>query len=129
MRNHDPQTMEDGFHTLLPKVDQVLDDLIAALDDPINSIIADVLVELIGDSKRPEALPVLIENLYSENRGRREWAMLGLLHWNTKESRQALRDARHFEFPSPVMTAEFQELIERAIGPEQVWEKRNKRYR
>ena len=129
MRDHDPQTMEDGFHILLPKVDEVLDDLIAALDDPINDEILDVLIELIGNSKRPEALPVLIENLYSKYYFVRWWAMLGLLHWNTKESRQALRDARYFEFPSPVMTAEFQELIERAIGPEQAWEKRNKRYR
>src|SRR5688500_4573654 len=84
------QTFEDGFHWLLPRVDEFIDELIAAFHYDKNANIKADLIELIGHSSSPQAFELLKEQLRSDNAWVRTFAIHGLKHFDTKEARQVL---------------------------------------
>jgi HEAT repeat protein len=90
MRKHDPQTREDGFHYLLPRVDEYLDALIAEFRKESEHGLRRWLLELIGHSKNPAAYPLLAEFAKDKDDSLREWAIKGLRNLDTKEARTLL---------------------------------------
>lgn len=71
LARHDPQMQEDGFHWLLPHVDEYLDALITAFNNPENEAIQSWLLELIGHSQMVAAVELLSEQLHSDHRALR----------------------------------------------------------
>ena len=65
LHSRDALTMEDGFHWLLPRVSELLAELIAAFEDEGNVTIRHRLLELIGEAKPSTALPLLAASLRS----------------------------------------------------------------
>ncbi|MGW3891626.1 HEAT repeat domain-containing protein [Micromonospora chokoriensis] len=78
MRSHDTQTQEDGFHQLRPHVAQHLDELITEFNHETAHGLRCWLLELIGEARSEQALPVLIEQLHGANESLRSWAARGL---------------------------------------------------
>ena len=93
MRKHDPQLQEDGFHTIEPRAAEWLPQLIAAFEQERDHGLKCWLLELIGHSGSPDALPVLAAHLHDPDESLRDWAVRGLRHLDTKESRRLLWDA------------------------------------
>jgi len=122
MRRHTPHTQEDGFHWLLPRVEEHINELIAEFQKPENQTIQGWLLELIGHSRSEVAFALLAEQIRSENDSLREWAIRGLKHFGTKLAAQLLRDARSYQLASPRATQELRAQLNRIIGPEQPWE-------
>jgi hypothetical protein len=52
-----------------------------------------ILLMILADQKVPEALPVFIEHLQSDDESLRHWAILGLRTLDTHDSRKALWEA------------------------------------
>ncbi|WP_394613900.1 HEAT repeat domain-containing protein [Lentzea sp. JNUCC 0626] len=90
MRRRDPQAREDGFWTLRPHAAEHLDELIAAFRTEEDHGLRCWLLELIGDARSPEALPILVEHLDHEDESFASWAATGLQKLDTKEARTAL---------------------------------------
>ena len=97
MRRHDPQAQEDGFALLAPHAAEHVDDLIAEFgrerDDPG---LRSWLLELIAAARSPIALPVLVEQLSSDDESLRSWARTGLELLGTKQARHELWKAREY---------------------------------
>jgi HEAT repeat protein len=51
------------------------------------------LLELIGEAQSPQAFPLLLEYVSSDDDSLRGWAIRGLKKLNTKEARRALWEA------------------------------------
>ena len=94
MRSHNPQTQEDGFHQLQPHAAQHLDELIDEFSREPDHGLRCWLLELIGDARSPQALPVLVEQLHSHDESLRSWAARGLEQLDTKPARHELHHAR-----------------------------------
>ncbi|WP_232430505.1 HEAT repeat domain-containing protein [Salinispora pacifica] len=95
MHRHDPQAMEDGFGLLLPHAADHLDELIAEFAQERNGHgLRCWLLELIGEARSSQALPLLTEQLYSDDESFRSWAVIGLKRLNTKQARRELWKAR-----------------------------------
>ena len=89
MRRHDGQDREDGFALLRPHAAEHLDELIEAFRaEEDDGGLRAWLLELIGDARSPEALPILVEHLGHESLA--SWAVRGLEQLGTKEARTAL---------------------------------------
>jgi len=93
MRSRDPQVQEDGFHSLLPHASEFVEQLIAEFYAEEKHGLRCWLLELLGESKSPQALPVLQENLYSSDESLKSWAIYGLKKLDTKEARRILWEA------------------------------------
>lgn len=95
MRRHDPQAQEDGFALLASHAGEHVDDLIAEFgrerDDPG---LRRWLLELVAAARSPTALPLLVEQLSSDDESLREWARTGLELLGTKQARHELWRAR-----------------------------------
>lgn len=91
MRRRNGQDRENGFALLQPHAAEHLDELIAAFraEEDGRGLKA-WLLELIGDARSPEALPVLAEHLDHEDESLASWAVTGLRELGTKEARTAL---------------------------------------
>lgn len=95
MRRHDPQAREDGFGLLRPHAREHLDELIAAFAQETDDYgLRCWLLELIGEARSPRALPVLVEQLHSNDESLRTWAARGLEQLDTKPARDELWKAR-----------------------------------
>jgi hypothetical protein len=95
MRRRDPQAQEDGFHLLLPHAADHVEELIAEFRQQRNSHgLRCWLLELIGEARSPLALPLLVEQLYSDDESMKSWARHGLEKLDTKQARQELWKAR-----------------------------------
>lgn len=90
LRHSNPQINEDGYGWLRSRAVELLPQLIAAYEDEQCNDIRGWLIELIGEAKSPTALPFLLERMNDENESIREWALIGLRHLDTRESRTAL---------------------------------------
>jgi hypothetical protein len=93
MRKHDPQTMEDGFNVILPRAAEWLPQLIEEFERERDHGLRCWLLELIGRSRSPEALPILAAHLNDPDESLRWWAEWGLRHADTRESRTLLWNA------------------------------------
>lgn len=95
MRSHDPQRREDGFHQLLPHAADHLLELIAQFEQEKDDHgLRCWLLELIGEAKSPDALPVLRAHLDSHAEPLRNWAAAGLKKLDTPEARTLLWSAK-----------------------------------
>ena len=95
MRSHDPQSQEDGFHQLLPRAADHLDELIAQFEQEQDDHgLRCWLLELIGAAQSPGALPVLGAQLDSDDESLRYRAVAGLKKLDTPEARTLLWRAR-----------------------------------
>jgi hypothetical protein len=94
MRSHDPQRQEDGFNLLLPHAADHLDELIAEFEHEQDHGLRCWLLELIGDARSPDALPILGGQLYSNDESLRDWAVRGLKQLDTRQARALLFRAR-----------------------------------
>jgi hypothetical protein len=92
MRGRNPQVREDGFHALRGRPEH-LDALVRELGIETDHGLRCWLLELIGETRRPDAVPVLAEYLTSEDESFREWAVAGLQAIDTKEARRMLWEA------------------------------------
>jgi HEAT repeat protein len=92
MRRRDPQVNEDGFHALLGRPEH-LDALVRELETETAHGLRCWLLELIGETRRPDAVPVLAEYLTSEDESFRYWAVYGLQRIDTKEAHRLLWEA------------------------------------
>jgi len=94
MRSRDPQTGEDGFHLLLPHAASHVEALIVEFNRESDHGLRCWLLELIGEARSPQALPVLVEQLNGADEALRSWATRGLEQLDTKPARQHLYQAR-----------------------------------
>jgi HEAT repeat protein len=94
LRSGDPQTREDGFHLLLPHAARHVAALITEFNGEPDHGVRCWLLELIGEARSPEALPVLVEQLNGDDEALRSWAARGLEHLGTKPARRHLYQAR-----------------------------------
>ena len=100
MRRNDPQAAEDGFRLLLPHAGEHVEELIAGfLAEPEDHGLRCWLLELIGEARSPLALPVLVEQLNSEDEALRSWAARGLRALDSHPAREALWRARSNGIP------------------------------
>ncbi|MEU7765314.1 hypothetical protein AB0B25_09375 [Nocardia sp. NPDC049190] len=76
MRRHDPQSREDGFHLLVPKAADHLDELIEQFEHEHDDHgLQCWLLELIGEARSPAALPILDAQLNRSDESLRDWAV------------------------------------------------------
>ncbi len=90
MRKHDPQLQEDGFHMLLPVASDVLPQLIEEYEAESDHGLRCWLLELIGAARSIDALPILSQELRSDDESIQDWARRGLEKLDTKETRTLL---------------------------------------
>lgn len=93
MHKHDPQLQAEGFGRLSAHAPENVDRLIAEFHTETEHGLRCWLLELIGDTKSPTALPLLLEYLQSDDGSLRWWAIRGLKELDTKEARRALWEA------------------------------------
>lgn len=93
MRRHDPQVREDGFHWLLPRVTEFVEPLLGEYRHETDHGLRCWLLELLGETRDPRTLPVLLEALRLEDESLRDWAVRGLRRLGTPDARKALFDA------------------------------------
>jgi hypothetical protein len=91
MRRRDPQTQEDGFHTLLPLASEHVAHLLTEFDNEHDDHgLRCWLLELIGHARSEQALPALAEQLWSPDEAMSQRAVRGLQLLDTKEARRLL---------------------------------------
>ena len=93
MRKHDPQLQEDGFGMLSAHAQEYVGRLMAEFRTETRHGLRCWLLELVGQSKSPEAMPLLLDYLHSDDESLRCWAIRGLKELDTKEARRALWEA------------------------------------
>ena len=93
MRKRDPQVAEDGFHWLLSRAAEYVDELMLEFLREQDQGLRFWLLELIAEAGSPKAFALFQENLTSGEVGVRDGAIRGLQKLNTPEARQALYDA------------------------------------
>ncbi|MEU4555393.1 HEAT repeat protein [Micromonospora violae] len=94
MRSRDPQKQEDGFHLLRPHAAQHLEELITEFNREPNHGLRCWMLELIGEARSEDALPVLVAQLHGADEPLRFWAVKGLEQLDTKPARHQLYQAR-----------------------------------
>lgn len=91
MRRRDPQVQESGFQLLLPHAAEHVEELMAAFDqERTDDRLRCWLLELIGEAGSPDAMPLLVEQLQSDDELLQGWAVRGLQLLDTKSARQQL---------------------------------------
>lgn len=95
MRRHDPQAQEDGFQLLLPHAADHVGELVEAfVHEQDDHGLRCWLLELIGEARSPDTLPLLVEQLHGDDQSLRDWAVQGLRLLDTKAAREQLWRAR-----------------------------------
>ncbi|OHV46660.1 hypothetical protein BBK14_01665 [Parafrankia soli] len=94
MRRRDPQSQEDGFAWLQARASQHLDQLIVEFQRESDHGLRCWLLELIGHARSLRALPLLIEQLASQDDSLRAWAATGLRRLDSPDGRRAIYQAR-----------------------------------
>lgn len=87
----DSMTYEDGYQWLQGYLGSRFDDIVAMMQGEENADMRSKLVELVGDSKVPEAIPHLEHELTSKHREVRSWAYSSLLHFGSETAAQIAR--------------------------------------
>jgi hypothetical protein len=91
MRKRNPQTQEDGFHWLLPRASEFVEELMAEFRTESKDYgLRCWLLELIGEARDPRSLPLLVEQLASPDESIHRGAVKALQLLNTSESRRIL---------------------------------------
>ncbi len=98
LRSADPMTYEDGYHSLTGHVDEVLEWLIDLEEKECNEQMKAKLVELIGESTRPQAITLLKSELSSPYYEVRMWAYGSLCY---SESYECNKLAEEFKRDNP----------------------------
>ena len=76
MRKHDPQTQEDGFHLLLPRASELVEELLHEFRSETHDHgLRCWLLELIGEAADARALDVLVQQMRSNDESLRAWAI------------------------------------------------------
>jgi HEAT repeat protein len=94
LHKHDPQRAEDAFGTLAADAGDHAIELIDAFRSETDPGIRRWLLELVGLARSADALPLLVEQLQSDDELLRSHAIDGLKRLNTKPAREALWKAR-----------------------------------
>ncbi|WP_427884743.1 hypothetical protein ACQHIV_21375 [Kribbella sp. GL6] len=86
---------ESGFQLLLPHATEHVDELMAAFRvEQADQGLRGWLLELIGEARSAEALPLFVEELRSDDEVLRGWAVRGLELLDSKPAREELWRAR-----------------------------------
>jgi hypothetical protein len=93
MRKRDAQLQEDGFHFLLPHAHEYTQQLMDEFSRETDPGLRRWLLELLAETKDPNAFALFLRYLYSDDRSLKTLAIRGLKHLNTKEARRALWEA------------------------------------
>lgn len=93
MCRRDPQRQEDGFSLMRSVAPDVVPRLVASYRDETDRGMKCWLLELIGGTGSPEAVPLLSDEMLSDDEALRSWACRGLLKVDNVEARSALRSA------------------------------------
>jgi hypothetical protein len=115
MRKHGGKA-EEGFFALLPHVGEYVHHLIEEFNKSENSVCQPWILELLGESKSPDAIDFLAGHLRSPDESLRFWAIWGLHQINTKEARTILWSARSFTFASPEETEQFRSELDTIVA-------------
>jgi hypothetical protein len=107
MKSRRRQTMEDGFHWLLPHAGEHVCELIEAFGKEKEHGLRCWLLELIGAAQCPDAFQLFAELIRSNDWQFRSCAIRGLKNLGTKESRTLLWQARSFLLASKEETDAF----------------------
>jgi hypothetical protein len=116
MRKCDPQTQEDGFHSLLPHAGEYVPELIEEFGKEQDHGLRCWLLELIGAAKSPDAFDFLAGQLRADDWRLRNRAIQGLKDLDTKEARTLLWEARSFTFGSPEETEAFRSDLKAIVS-------------
>ena len=100
MRKRDPQVAEDGFHWLLFRAAEYVDELMLEFLREQDEGLRFWLLELIAEAGSAKAFDLFRQNLASGENGIRDVAIRGLQKLNTPEARQVLFDAGVRERPT-----------------------------
>ncbi|MFD7154474.1 HEAT repeat domain-containing protein [Kribbella sp. NPDC059898] len=95
MRRRDPEVQESGFQLLLPHAAEHVHELMTAFRlEQADQGLRRWLLELVGEARSQEALPLLVEQLQSDDELLRGWAVRGLQMLDSKSAREQLWRAR-----------------------------------
>jgi hypothetical protein len=95
MRKRNQQTQEDGFHWLLPRASEFVEELMAEFrKETMDHGLRCWLLELIGEARDPRSLSLLVEQLESADESIRQRAIDALQLLNTSESRRILFETK-----------------------------------
>lgn len=97
MRKRDRQVQEDGFEIVKRVAAEHVADLVAAYEAEFDHGLRCWLLELIGETRSPAAIPILAEALADKDDSIRDWAKAGLEKVNAKEARNLLWHREHPE--------------------------------
>jgi len=75
---------------LVAHAPQIAQELFAAFHDEPDAWVKMILLSVIAEARLPEAMPILLEHLGSEDTSLRRYAITGLKNLGTKEARTAL---------------------------------------
>ncbi|WP_200949979.1 HEAT repeat domain-containing protein [Nocardioides sp. Root151] len=95
MRKRDAQVREDGFGLVRCVAADHVAELSGAYAAESDHGLRCWLLELLGDARSPEALPVFAGALTSPDESIRYWSEKGLEKLDTKEARRLLWEHRH----------------------------------
>jgi len=98
LRSDDSSIYENGYHSILGHVDEVLDKLLKLASNENDGFMKGIFVELIGESINPKAIAFLNEELRSPHREVREWAYSSLIN---SECKTANLSAKQFAKENP----------------------------
>lgn len=87
MRSNDPDDSEQGYWWLESRVAQYTEQLIEVAQAEQDAFALGFFVELLGDTKDPAVVPVLVSKLPHENKRVREWAVWSLEQIGTEQSK------------------------------------------
>ncbi len=94
MRSRNPQTQEDGYHLLLSRAGDHVDELIEQFESETDHGLRCWLLELVGAARAESALPLLGAQLGNPDDALRDQAVRGLVLLDTREARRMLWRAR-----------------------------------
>ena len=94
MHSHNPQIRQDGRNQLRPHVEQHLEEVITEFNREADHDLRCSLLELIGQARSADTLPVLVEQLHGNDESLRSWAVKGLEQLDTTAARYQLHRAR-----------------------------------
>ena len=95
MRKHDPQVQERGFSLVKGVAAGHVPELVDAYATETDHGLRCWLLELLGETRSEDALPVFEEALVSPDDSTRSWAESGLEKLDTKEARTLLWSRRN----------------------------------
>lgn len=116
MRKHSKEIQEDGYHHLMTHAAEFVNQLMDQFQIEEDRGIRWWLLELIGEAKSPEAFPLLVECLRSDDQYLRQRAIWGLLKLDTKDARRVLWEAQTYELVSEEETEGFRRDLEAFAG-------------